>query len=311
MSDECYFQPITGLNPDTLDQMVRSASNFYMNVDEAPLEDQASTDPYNETIANAIRGGAIQGGVSVSEENEEEDIEIDGVRGPTAGLQVMMSRVLTATVRPVEFGTEILRAAMTASDVTAVGNGLIKHQPRLCMSPKDYIANVLITARKGAGSWILWLLRNCRATDGMGNDFADDETTINEIQFRSHYDMVNPTQAPYTLYHFATVPTFLLTIDTTTPIVVEQSGTTDLTLNLSRVMNYAQEISNAVVVKAPEGVTGNAFTAIAGNANTGTLTIAAAANARLGKGYVHVNAVGADGKVSTTAVPITVVTASA
>jgi len=306
MSD-CYFQPVTGLNPETIDQMVQGPGRYYYNVLRSALDDDQSTDPLGDAIADAFKGGATRGGSAFAEELDIRDVEVDGVQGPTVGLQAMNTRMATITVRPLEHSIANYKAALSATDITDVGNGLTRYQPRICMNPGDYLANVLVTARKGAGSWVLFLLENARATDGLNLDLPNNDEAVPEISFQSHYDFNSPTTVPYAVYAFNTVPDFLISIDTTTPLTVAQGATLDITINITRILSYAQSITSAVLVKGGAGLTGSAWTEnVTAPSADGTLTITAAADATIGKSYLHINARGADGKVATAVAPITV-----
>lgn len=304
---ECYFEPVTGLTPETVDNMVRGPGLYFYNVDEGPLNDAAETDPYANAIANAIKGGATRGGNSFTEEIDQRDVAVDGVLGPTMGLQAINTRTGILTLRPLEHIHQNVTRAMASIDTIDVGNGLIKYQPRTCIRPEDYLANAMLAAKVGAGAWALFVVDNARVTDGFGAELPENDEVPLEIALRSHYSSSAPSTVPYRMYYMATVPTFLIEIDTTTPLTVAQGATLSLTINATRVNSYEQSFVAASLISSGNGLSAGAWTEEITDPSTGgTLELTAAADAAIGKQTITVNVRGADGKVSTAAATVTV-----
>lgn len=153
--------------------------------------------------AGAFTGGTLLGATSGGNEfviqQEMRQIQVDGAKGRTKGLQVVTFQNPVLTVNMKEMTAQNLAKAITGSELNTsdatydiiTSNGQIELE--------DYIQNVTLVGRLTSGEQVVIVVENVLQIEGLEMKFEDNNEVVIPVAFAGHYE-AGSEQAPFKIY---------------------------------------------------------------------------------------------------------------
>ena len=183
-----------GFNENTPNRLVIDAGAVYMNVE---FDEQGFPTP--DTGTNL---GATAEANELAIEIEWMEIPINGVKSRVRGLRQPSSINAQLTTNLKEVTADNLKKGMGAADVES-GTDFDKVEPRSVVKDEDYIDNIVLVARYGAGGdYIVVVLDNALSGEGFTMSFEDDGQAVIPTVFQAHLDAadVGSNKVPFRIF---------------------------------------------------------------------------------------------------------------
>lgn len=194
---------LTGLRPETFDNLQLNAGVFLLNFDRAAINDKAALE---EAVLAAMEGntgvlGATIGGGNFNCTPEMRTIEADGMRYPFVGSTVndMWTVELSTTLK--EVTADNFALALAAADVTKNGGKTII-SVRTDIKKTDYKQKLCWIGDTSKG-FVLIELDNALNTAGAAFTFSDKSEGTIPVTFKAHVaDLKSQGNAPCRVIFF-------------------------------------------------------------------------------------------------------------
>lgn len=194
---------LTGLRPETFDNLQLNAGVFLLNFDHAAINDKAALE---EAVLAAMEGntgvlGATIGGGNFNCTTEMRTIEADGMRYPFVGSTVndMWTVELSTTLK--EVTADNFALALAAADVTKNGGKTII-SVRTDIKKTDYKQKLCWIGDTSKG-FVLIELDNALNTAGAAFTFSDKSEGTIPVTFKAHVaDLKSQGNAPCRVIFF-------------------------------------------------------------------------------------------------------------
>lgn len=189
----------SGFTNSTAQKLLLDAGAFFKNYD--------ITKTYAENKAAGNLLGATQGGGSFTATPEVRQTEVDGVKGPTKGLENIDSWTVEMKCSLLENDANGMRMALGAADTAKVASGeapqgYTKTTARPAFSLDDYYDNVAwVGSLSGSNDPVIIMVKNALSTGGLSLSFADKSEAKTEITMKGHYTEDDLDTPPFEIYH--------------------------------------------------------------------------------------------------------------
>lgn len=209
----CQATPISGFRLTTLQNMVLFAAVLFKNINEALL---AAGGP--NAFANAVNPnmtwidqhgsvavpqllGATKGGVTIRPALEITPLEIDSVRVPLEGLNIVNRATPEIQGNPVEIGDPNILSLMMGPASVTITNGMAKIQQRLNICDEDYFGNIAAVGQcSRTGAYMVVILRGAFVVAPGEIATQDGQQANPQVTWRGHGQATNPTEVPMVAY---------------------------------------------------------------------------------------------------------------
>lgn len=186
----------TGYSANTKENLLLGAGAIFKNW-------TIGTDSYGSSTSMAKVIGATQGGVQFSAVPTVRNIQIDGILGKAADLDVIDSWEIKMTASFIEASEDIIRLALGASTVDTTTNNnydIIKGNTEF--QSTDYLTNVTYVGTiSGSETPIIIQLYNAINQGGLTIKTEDTAEGTIEITFEGRYTTSNQGEAPFAIYY--------------------------------------------------------------------------------------------------------------
>jgi lysozyme len=179
---------------------------------EAPMQRGISTDTANRLLINegvvylnyGEAGerllGATRGGTEFSIEQEVQDPEIDGKKGPLKGTRRIVESIATLSCELLEITRENFMLAIAGSTSTTVGiapddyNSVRRTRELL---DADYAENIAVVGELSDGTQVIVLLYNALNTEAIALAQEDRNEATLPVTFTAHFDPADMATEPW------------------------------------------------------------------------------------------------------------------
>lgn len=191
----------SGFTKKTSEHLLLDAGAFFKNFIYEPGGDD------NDTFDTAVEAGkligATKGGGEFSAVPEVRQIEVDGVKGRAAGLEVIDSWEVYIKATILETTTESIRAALCAAQVDGASDekyDIIEGKSAIDLA--DYVDNVTwIGNLSGSDNPVIIQVFNALSTDGLKINVQDKAEATIPVTFYGHYDQENLSAPPFRIFY--------------------------------------------------------------------------------------------------------------
>lgn len=178
-----------------------SKKNFQLDAGALFKNFVVGTDTPASATAKLI--GATEGGIVTGITGEWRQISVDGVKGPTKGMEVLESWTATITTNVKEVKAETVKLALgaaTASATTSPAN-YTKVTPNAEVVDNDYIGNVTWIGKiVGASDPMIIQLKNVLDMNGLSFSVKDKGEGVIPLTLTAHYDPADLDTPPIEIY---------------------------------------------------------------------------------------------------------------
>lgn len=158
---------------------------------------------FNTTFtAGAFTGGELLGATSGGNEfvvqQEIRQIEVDGTKGRTKGLQIINFQNPTLTVNLKEMTAKNLSMALTGGEINTADTKYDIITSKGVVDSKDYIKNITLVGKMTDGKDVVIVVENVLSIEGLEMTFEDNNEVVIPVAFAGHYD--ESGRAPFKIY---------------------------------------------------------------------------------------------------------------
>lgn len=152
--------------------------------------------------AGAFTGGTLLGATSGGNEfvvqQEVRQIEVDGAKGRTKGLQVITFQNPVLTVNLKEMSASNLSKALTGGSIDTADTVYDIITSKGSIATADYISNVTLVGKLTDGRQVIIVVENVLSIEGLDMKFEDNNEVVIPVAFGGHYDETG--KAPFKIY---------------------------------------------------------------------------------------------------------------
>lgn len=183
--------------------MTLNSNGFTTNSSEKFIIDAGAVYLNTTFAAGAFTGGTLLGATSGGNEfviqQEIRQIEVDGAKGRTKGLQVVTFQNPVLTVNLKEMTAQNLAKAITGANVDTADTAydIITSSGQIDLT--DYISNVTLVGKLLNGKQVVIVVENVLQIEGLEMTFEDNNEVVVPVAFAGHYE-AGSTQAPFKIY---------------------------------------------------------------------------------------------------------------
>ena len=142
--------------------------------------------------------GATSGGNEFVIQQELRQIEIDGIKGRTKGLQLITFQNPTLTVNLKEMSAKNLARAIAGGEIDESGTKYDIITSRGVIENDDYLNNVTLVGRLTSGENVVIVVENVLSIEGLEITTEDNNEVVIPVAFAGHYD--ESGKAPFKIY---------------------------------------------------------------------------------------------------------------
>ena len=184
----------TGYTAETPKNLLLDAGAFFKNFD-------METDTFATAVAAGKLIGATQGGGVFTSIPTIRPIPIDGVKGPTKGMNVIDEWVVDLTANVKEVSKQSIRLALMASKETE-GADYYEIEGNSDIALTDYIDNITWVGKlSGTNDPAVIQIYNVLNMNGLTSSFVDKGESLIALAFRGHYDDGNLENPPFKIFY--------------------------------------------------------------------------------------------------------------
>lgn len=153
--------------------------------------------------AGAFTGGTLLGATSGGNEfviqQEIRQIEVDGAKGRTKGLNQITFQNPVLTVNLKEMTAQNLTQAITGGQMDTADSAYDVITSKGTIETTDYIQNITLVGRMTDGKQVVIVIENVLQIEGLEMKFEDNNEVVIPVAFAGHYES-GSTQAPFKIY---------------------------------------------------------------------------------------------------------------
>lgn len=186
----------SGYTSETPKSLLLDAGAFFKNF-------YVGVDTFETAVAAGKLIGATQGGGNFSALPTIRKVEVDGVKGPAKGLQVIDEWVITLTANVKEVKKSTIQAALAASSVDTSSSAdydIISARNEIVLT--DYIDNITWVGKlSGTNDPVIIQVYNALNTSGLTVNVADKAEAVLALTFTGHYVDTDLDTPPFRIYY--------------------------------------------------------------------------------------------------------------
>lgn len=191
----------SGFTKNTPERLLMDAGAFFKNFTYEP--GGTDNDTYDTAVAAGKLIGATKGGGEFSAVPAIRQIEVDGVKGRAAGLEVVDSWEVYIKATILETTTESIRAALCAAQIDTDSDttyDVIEGKPDIDLA--DYVNNVTwIGKLSGSDKPVIIQVFNALSTDGLKITVQDKAEATIPVTFYGHYQQESLDAPPFRIFY--------------------------------------------------------------------------------------------------------------
>lgn len=193
------MKKITGLTAKTPEKLLLDAGAYFKNFDVA-------TDTFESAVADDKLLGATVDGGNFSAIPVVRNIEVDGGKGNTIGLEIIDYWDVSISSNLKEVSAETLADALGSATIANGPMGYKKITPNATIKVADYIENVTWVGRlSGSLLPVIVVVKNARSKEGLNVNTKDKNEAMLPIKFTGHYEF-DEDNPPFEIYYPDTAP---------------------------------------------------------------------------------------------------------
>lgn len=191
----------SGFTKNTPERLLMDAGAFFKNFKYEP--GSTDNDTFDIAVAAGKLIGATKGGGEFSAVPAVRQIEVDGVKGRAAGLEVIDSWEVYIKATILETTTESIRVALCAAQVDTASDttyDVIEGKPAIDLA--DYVDNVTWIGRlSGSEQPVIIQVFNALSTDGLKITVQDKAEATIPVTFYGHYQQESLDAPPFRIFY--------------------------------------------------------------------------------------------------------------
>lgn len=191
----------SGFTKNTPERLLMDAGAFFKNFTYEP--GGTDNDTFDTAVAAGKLIGATKGGGEFSAVPAIRQIEVDGVKGRAAGLEVIDSWEVYIKATILETTTESIRAALCAAQIDTDSDttyDVIEGKPDIDLA--DYVDNVTwIGKLSGSDKPVIIQVFNALSTDGLKITVQDKAEATIPVTFYGHYQQESLDAPPLRIFY--------------------------------------------------------------------------------------------------------------
>lgn len=191
----------SGFTQKTPERLLMDAGAFFKNYVFEP--GGTDNDTFDTAVAAGKLIGATKGGGEFSAVPAVRQIEVDGVKGRAAGLEVIDSWEVYIKATILETTTESIRAALCAAQVDTASDAaydVIEGKPAIDLA--DYVDNVTwIGKLSGSDKPVIIQVFHALSTDGLKITVQDKAEATIPVTFYGHYKQDSLDAPPFRIFY--------------------------------------------------------------------------------------------------------------
>ena len=186
----------SGYTEKTAKNLLLDSGAFFVNFD-------VDSDTFDDAVTAGKLLGATRGGGNFTATPTLRRIEVDGIKGAAAGMQVIDEWVVSIVANVLEVTKEGLVKALTASEVDAESNekyDIIKAKNYIDIT--DYIGNITWVGKlSGTEEPVIIQVYNAINTQGLTLQTQDKNEAVIAMTFTGHYGTDELDNPPFVIYY--------------------------------------------------------------------------------------------------------------
>lgn len=186
----------SGYTAETPKSLLLDAGAFFKNF-------YVGTDTFESAVAAGKLLGATQGGGNFAAIPTIRKVEVDGVKGPAKGMEVIDEWIVTLTANVKEVKRSTIQAALAASSVdttTSADYDIVSAKNEILLT--DYIDNITWVGKlSGTNDPVIIQVYNALNTNGLTVNVADKAEAVLALTFTGHYEDTNLDKPPFDIYY--------------------------------------------------------------------------------------------------------------
>lgn len=185
----------TGLTATSKDFLVLDAGAFFKNY-------AIATDTYSTAVTAGKLIGATAGGGSFSAVPNVRQIELDGAKSNTKGLEVIDNWVVTMTANVKEATLAALELALGAASHATYSSDYEKISAGSAFADADYETNITWVGKlAGSALPVIIVINNALSLNGLTMSFEDKNEAVIPITVTGHYVLTDVDTPPFEIYY--------------------------------------------------------------------------------------------------------------
>jgi len=160
------------------------------NIDPIIIDAGVVYKDYEETGETTL--GVTRGGTTFSVTPEYKELERDGARGKEKGLKRLTNLSVQLSTNLMSLTKENMKDALGVADA---GTDIINS--KIDLEDSDYIGNIAVVGETMGGSYVVVIIKNALADEGIEISFEDREEAVLEVTFSAHFDPTAADNATY------------------------------------------------------------------------------------------------------------------
>ena len=191
----------SGFTKKTPERLLMDAGAFFKNFTYEP--GGTDNDTFDAAVAAGKLIGATKGGGEFSAVPAVRQIEVDGVKGRAAGLEVIDSWEVYIKATILETTTESIHAALCAAQVdTASDTTYDVIEGKSAIDLADYVDNVTwIGKLSGSDEPVIIQVFSALSTDGLKITVQDKSEATIPVTFYGHYQQESLDAPPFRIFY--------------------------------------------------------------------------------------------------------------
>lgn len=190
----------SGYTPETAQSLLLDAGAFFVNY-------EVETDDFESAIKAGKLLGATSGGGEFKAVPTIRQIEVDGIKGKTKGLEVIDAWDTSIKANVLEVTRESIAKALCASDIDSSTNDIYDIiTARNFINLTDYMDNVTwVGTLSGSDEPVIIQVFNTINLDGLTLTTTDKNQAVIAMTFNGHYTDTTLDMPPFKIYYPKTI----------------------------------------------------------------------------------------------------------
>jgi hypothetical protein len=185
----------TGLTATSKDALLLDAGAFFKNY-------VIASDTYATAVSAGKLIGATAGGGSFSAVPNVRQIELDGAKSNTKGLEVIDNWVVTMTANVKEATLAAMELALGAASHATYSSDYEKVSPGSAFADADYETNITWVGKlAGSALPVIIVINNALSLNGLTMNFEDKNEAVIPITITGHYPLTDLDTPPFEIYY--------------------------------------------------------------------------------------------------------------
>lgn len=192
---------ISGITDKTPQKLLLDAGAYFKNY-------VVGTDTFATAVTAGKLLGATKGGGSFSAAPKIRPLEMDGMRGPTKGLEVVDEWEVMIGAKLVEVSADTIVAALAIADKAVGAAGPPDYSKyeiitgRTNIKDTDYLENITwVGTLSGSLEPVIIQVLNALNMKGLELSMEDKSEGVIETEFTGHFDFTKPDEVPFKIFY--------------------------------------------------------------------------------------------------------------